>query len=106
MIHLFSDNAVAERVHVSYKRRQLQWEYLAAFVIEFSTVESANFTHIREMIATALVTALPLPPGTNRILYLATTRVKIQEGVAIEPVATRVSMATRRAIPEIKPTLF
>jgi hypothetical protein len=69
-------------------------------------VDSANFAYMREMIATALATALPLPSRTNRILYLATTRVKIQEGVAIEPAATRVSMATRRAIPQINPTLF
>jgi hypothetical protein len=77
---IIQEIAVAERVHVMYNGRYLLWEYLAAFAIEFSTVDSANLTYIREMIATGL----PLPSGTNHILYLATTRLKIQRGGALK----------------------
>ena len=36
--------AAAQRVHVIHSRKYLQWEYLAAFAITFSTTDSTNFT--------------------------------------------------------------
>ncbi|CAN9417170.1 unnamed protein product, partial [Alternaria alternata] len=77
---IIQEIAAAQRVHVMYSRRYLQWEYLAAFAMTFYTPDRENFTHFREMIATGL----PLSSGISQIMYLATIRLQIQEGEALK----------------------
>jgi hypothetical protein len=77
---IIQEIAVSQRVYVMYSRRYLRWEYLAAFAMTFYTPDRTNFTQFREMIATGL----PLPSGISQIMYLATIRLKIQEGEALE----------------------